>query len=332
MSLKTAKLATLSFFLTFFIASCDRAVIVDPFMPPDLDPRVFTHLDLGNPTNADENPANTENFLLKKTTYAISYNNTLRHANWVSWETNATYLGSAARTDDFAPDNSLPTGFVKVLPTDFFTTGFDRGHVLPSADRTFSLTENRETFLMTNMIPQAPLLNRESWNNLEQYCRDLVRSGYNIYVVAGAYGTGGDGTNGAATTVGNGVNVPARNYKIIVATKQTGVTKIAQDAIVIATDFPNSNDITNNRDWVRFITTPEEIEKDAKVSFFTGVSTTLRNDFRKRLYNIDDAQIKVETSCKKFDNRTLYVGTGGGCYYFTNGGNKSYVDRSLCDC
>jgi endonuclease G len=333
MSNSPRKLFILAFLLSLSILSCNRTVQVDSFVPPpEPEPRAFTHLDLGNPTKATEDPNNKDNFLLKKSTYAISYNNALRHANWVSWELNSTYLGSTGRTNSFAPDALLPMDFIQVRPDEFFTTGFDRGHVLPSADRTFNSTENRETFLMTNMLPQAPDLNRKSWNNLEQYCRDLVRSGYTLFVVAGAYGTGGDGSAGAASSVGDGVNVPQRNYKVIVATRETSVSKITNDAIVIATDFPNSNEVANKRDWVRFITTATDIEKDAKISLFTGLSTTLQNDFRKRLFAYEDARVSVDTPCKQFENRSLYVGKSGGCYYFTSGGNKSYVDRSLCDC
>lgn len=331
MSRKTAKLLTLSFFLTIFIASCDRSISIDPKIPINEDPRAFTHLDLGNPTNADENPNNKDNFLLKKSTFAMSYNNALRHANWVSWETNASYLGSSGRTNDFSPDSSLPTGFIKVQPDEFFTTGFDRGHIIPSADRTFNSTENRETFLMTNMIPQAPRLNRESWSNLEQYCRDYVELGYTLFIVAGTYGTGGDGSAGEADNIG-GVNVPKRNYKVIVATKGSNISSVNKDAVVIATDFPNSDKIVLKKDWVRFITTAAEIEKNARVKLFTGLSAQLQTDFKNRLFLINDAPLMIETSCKKLNGRELYVGQDGGCYYFTSGGNKTYVDRNLCDC
>lgn len=313
--------------VTFFAASCDRALQVGPFVPPT-DPRAFTHLDLGNPTNATTNP---DNFLMVKTTFALSYNNSLQHANWVSWETNATYLGTTDRTNDFAPDMALPMDFVRVQPNAFFTTGFDRGHILPSADRTFNTAENRETFLMTNMIPQAPGLNRSSWNNLEQYCREYVQSGYRLYIIAGAYGTGGDGSAGAAERLG-GVNVPKRNYKVIVATKAKTVENITRDAVVIATDFPNSELITQNRDWVRFITTAAEIEKNANINLFERLPASLQTDFKQRLFSADDAPIAVQTSCKRFNGRALYIGQDGGCFYLTAGGNKVYIDRKLCDC
>jgi hypothetical protein len=60
-------------------------------------------------------------------------------------------------------------GRYRVRPTDYAGAGFDRGHLCPSADRTSSAADNSATFLMSNMIPQAPNLNRNTWENLESY-------------------------------------------------------------------------------------------------------------------------------------------------------------------
>lgn len=313
--------------LTLSIFSCDKTIA-----DPRTDPRFFTHLDLGNPTGATADSMKTTNFLLKKLTYAVSYNNELKHANWVSWELNSTYLGSADRSDDFEPDKSLPKSFSIVSPSDYTNSGFDRGHVIPSADRTFSSVENQATFLMTNMLPQAPELNRKCWGNLEQFSRDLVRSGYTLFIVAGAYGTGGDGSKGMRIVLESGVHVPERNYKVIVATKKTSVSQLSEEAIIIATDFPNSNVTATKRDWVRFITTAEDIEKDANIKLFDALPKALQDDYKKRLFNPDDSPVTVNSNCKKLNGRELYVGRDGGCYYFTSGNKKTYVDRNLCDC
>ena len=54
-----------------------------------------------------------------------------------------------------------------------FGGGFDRGHIVPSADRTRDVATNSETFLMTNFIPQGSNNNQGPWNNMEQYLRSL---------------------------------------------------------------------------------------------------------------------------------------------------------------
>jgi endonuclease G len=63
--------------------------------------------------------------------------------------------------------------------------GYDRGHLAPSADRTRNEADNSSTFLMTNMMPQVPELNRGVWGDLEEYCRSLVQQGKELYIVAG---------------------------------------------------------------------------------------------------------------------------------------------------
>ena len=61
---------------------------------------------------------------------------------------------------------------------------------------------------MSNMVPQAPTLNREAWARLEAYCRTLVGQNYRLFIVAGAYGVGGKGSKGFATTLNGRVSVP----------------------------------------------------------------------------------------------------------------------------
>lgn len=297
---------------------------------PSADSKV--HLALGNPTNATNVLSNEDNFLLRKSQYVMSYNNSLHHANWVSWELSAKWIGPVDRSDDFRPDDQLPSSFYKVLSSDYTSSGFDRGHLCPSADRTRNQTDNSATFVMSNMIPQSPELNREAWANLESYCRRLSDNGYLLYIIAGAYGTGGDGSKGKASNLKNDVNVPARVYKVILATNKYSISDIDKNTIIIAADFPNSDEVVTKRDWVRFLTTPAEIEKNAKINLFDAIPSTLRSDFKERLFEYQDSEVPVETSCKLYNNRPLYIGTEGGCFYYKSSGSKSYVDKKLCDC
>ena len=83
-------------------------------------------------------------------------------------------------------------------------------------DRTNSVANNSATFLMTNMIPQAPNNNRITWEKLEAYSRSLLSQGNELYIICGVYGQVGTGSKGAASTIGHGVLVPAKTWKIIV--------------------------------------------------------------------------------------------------------------------
>jgi hypothetical protein len=68
------------------------------------------------------------------------------------------------------PDTSLPAGFLLARPNDYRNSGYDKGHLCPAADRSASREDMDATFLMTNIAPQAPALNRGPWEKLESYC------------------------------------------------------------------------------------------------------------------------------------------------------------------
>ena len=53
--------------------------------------------------------------------------------NWVSWHLSTAWKGAAPRCDCFSPDTTLPSGFYRVATTDYTNSGFDRGHICPSA-------------------------------------------------------------------------------------------------------------------------------------------------------------------------------------------------------
>lgn len=137
--------------------------------------------------------------------------------NWVSWHLDKGWLGTAPRQDDFRSDMSLPSGLYKVQATDYTGSGFDRGHNTPSADRTRTEEDNSATFLMTNMVPQAPENNQQTWANLESYWRKLAQEGNEFYIIMGNYGIGGSCSLGQKTTIADGkVTVPAKIWKVIV--------------------------------------------------------------------------------------------------------------------
>jgi endonuclease G, mitochondrial len=218
---------------------------------------------LGNPSAATTATTNLNNYLMVKPQYALSYNSAKGGANWVSWHLSSAWKGTAVRLDNFAPDLNLPTGFVRVATADYTNTGFDRGHQCPSDDRDGSATDNTATFLMTNMLPQAPNLNRVTWEALEAYCRTLLTAGNELYIIAGGYGSGGSGSNGGVTTtIANGkIAVPARCWKVIVVLPVgiTDVARINAATRVIAIDMPNQQTVSAYP-WGTYRTSVDAIE------------------------------------------------------------------------
>jgi endonuclease G len=216
---------------------------------------------LGNPSGATADPANATNYLLVKPQFTIGYNAGRGTPTWVSWHLNRAWMGSAPRQDDFRPDPALPRGFYAVTPRSYAGAGFDKGHNCPSADRTTDLDDNSATFLMTNMIPQAPNNNQHTWSSLEEYGRRLVSQGQEIYVLMGCYGKGGTGAKGFATTLDGGrVTVPARVWKVLVILPEGSddLRRIPTQARLLAIDTPNDNAVSP--DWSQYRVSVDAIE------------------------------------------------------------------------
>ncbi|HEX8853898.1 MAG TPA: DNA/RNA non-specific endonuclease, partial [Pyrinomonadaceae bacterium] len=209
---------------------------------PTPTPSTSVHLTLGNPSGAVADPASFSNYLMVKPQYALSYHRDLGTPVWTSWHLDSTWLGTTARQDDFRADTTLPAGWYQVQGTDYQGSGYDRGHMTPSADRTKTVADNSSTFLMTNMIPQLPANNQGPWASLESYCRTLAEQGNELYVVSGGYGTQG--------TIASGhVTVPSRTWKVIIVIPAgtNDAARVTTSTRTIAVIMPNSGTI--NSDW-----------------------------------------------------------------------------------
>ena len=250
--------------------------------PPDPSENLL----LGNPSGATTDPNNPFNYLLVKTQYVVSYHRDRGIPNWVSWHLDNSWIGSAARQNDFRPDPSLPAGWYQVTDNDYSGSGFDRGHHCPSGDRTNTTTDNSATFFMTNMMPQAAANNQGPWANLEVYARTLVGQGNEVYIVAGSTGTGGTGLNGFATTIANGhVTVPSTTWKIMVVLPagSNDLDRITKSTRVISVIMPNAQSIGINTPWQNFRVSVHQIEKLTGYSFFSNVRPMVRSLLKNKV-------------------------------------------------
>jgi endonuclease G len=252
-----------------FVLDNDNNGIACEMLPPvsaGIEPAVPSsdnvHLALGNPSNAGT--ANLNNYLIERAPYALAYNRDRGIANWVSWQLNADWLGNTERQNNFRQDGGLPTGAYQVTPNDYRNTGYDRGHIVPSGDRTRSVADNSATFLMSNVLPQNPDNNRGVWRELEEYSRDLVyQFDRQLYIVAGGYGT--------QTTLDEGrITVPSRLWKIIVVLNPgETIADISPETSLIAIDIPNRE--ARDVDWRTYQTTVDRIELATGYDFLSQI-------------------------------------------------------------
>jgi endonuclease G len=245
---------------------------------PTPTPTPNVHLTMGNPSNAVASTSQPNNYLMQKPQYSLSYGRDNGGPNWVSWHLDNSWLGSTPRQDDFRADTTLPSGWYRVQATDFSGSGFDRGHMCPSADRTITVTANSATFLMTNMIPQLPANNQGVWASLESYSRTLVSQGNELYIISGGHGLQHFIANGR-------VAVPAQTWKVIIALPvgSNDVSRVTTSTRTIAVVVPNSGSI--NSDWRTYRVSVDQIEAITGFNFFSNVSSGIQAVIEGRVDN-----------------------------------------------
>ncbi len=249
-------------------------------------PSTNVHLTMGNPSGATGNIAVPTNYLMEKPQYALAYHRDNGRPNWVSWHLDTSWLGSTPRQDDFRPDTTLPAGWYQVLATDFSGSGYDRGHMCPSGDRTSSVANNSATFLMTNMIPQAPTNNQQTWANLESYCRTLANAGNELYIISGGHGSIG-------TLAAGHVAIPANTWKVIMVIPNgtNDVSRVTSATRLIAVYLPNNNNVVS--DWRQYRVSVDTVESLTSLDFFSNVSPAIQTAIESVVDNqlIEDWEI-----------------------------------------
>ncbi|MBK9215013.1 MAG: DNA/RNA non-specific endonuclease [Chloracidobacterium sp.] len=231
-----------------------------------------SHLLFGNPSNATADPANTDNYLLTHGDLTMSYNNSRGTLNWIAWRTTAADLGKRRERPLFKPDMSLPPNFRRVQYYDYAGSGYDRGHMVPAADRFADEQKMADTFLMTNIVPQSPDLNQYPWNKFESYIRGTVRGRTDAYMIAGVYGEKG--------SIRGRITIPTNVWKVVVLLRP-GTSEITDATRIIAVDMPNENGIADVL-WQNYITTVRDIELRTGLDLFSNLPKELQDRVETR--------------------------------------------------
>jgi endonuclease G len=202
-----------------------------------------------------------------KRNFAMLYDKKNRLALWVAYPLSRDYLGNQKRSNAWAFDPAFPNQFQPHLSKGF-GRGLDRGHQLPSADRTKNRAENATTFYFTNMTAQASSMNQGVWVKLEIKVRNWAKSAGvdTMYVVTGAaIQTKTDSRiEYVKDNVGKQVAKPKYYYKAL-------AMKRGKEYYTIG--FKINNEPMNTKaDPNSYRTTVSELEKETGHTFFPGLS------------------------------------------------------------
>jgi endonuclease G len=229
---------------------------------------------------AFDNPK-LEDHVIARDQYVLSYNGEKNIPNWVSWNLIKADIGNASR-GAFEIDKALPKGFPKVAESVYTATGFDRGHMCPSKDRSDTEGNNDATFFMTNIIPQAPKNNQGAWERIESYWRDLAKKGNDLHIVCGPHGVGGERRLGRMDELSKGkihVTVPAKTWKVIMVLPK-GKTAPTTRTRMIAVIVPNDQSVTE--EWADYRVSVRDVEKLTGYQFFPGLASDVASAIKER--------------------------------------------------
>lgn len=212
---------------------------------------------------------NTGGQIVKHTAYTLQYNEEHEQADWVAYYLTRTRLyGGVSRTDDFREDPLVTTGSAQL--DDYKYTGYDRGHMAPAGDFTWSQNAMSESFFLSNMSPQRNSFNAGIWETLESQVRGWANTGNDtIFIATGPLLRAGLPKIGAR----NRLSVPEYYYKALMRKTTTGLYTIA-----FLMKHENSSQSLS-----KFAITVDSLERATGIDFFTKLPAETQADIESKI-------------------------------------------------
>ena len=230
----------------------------DAALPPVKSPAERSvNLQLGIPAESDQ--------VIDRSGFALGYSSSRRQALWVSYILTAEHLNApqVKRSNKFRPDPLLK--FTPVRPQQYDRTGFDRGHLAPASDMTYSRETMEQSFFMTNISPQLPACNRGIWKRIETQIRAWARQESQLYVVTGPVFSGE-----ARFMRDTDVHIPDAFYKVAL--------DLTPPMKMIAFIVPNR---ASKKPVRSFVVSVDEVEAVTGMNFFSNLDDRIEAELEK---------------------------------------------------
>ncbi len=217
--------------------------------------------------------------------YTHLYDTGMLTSLWTAYPLSSSYMGDLTRTSSWYYSPSIDEAYqVNVTSGSYNSSGFDysysRGHMCPNASRNGDETMQKQTFYVTNQVPQIQdSFNGGIWNSLEGAVQDLAKSNTSetLYVVTGVAfrKTGGSETiNYISPNKDSSQNVPIPNYfyKLVLRVKTSGDT--VTDASTVAFWFEHK---TYSDSYTNYTVSVDQVEEWTGFDFFVNLPDSVES-------------------------------------------------------
>jgi len=142
--------------------------------------------------------------------FTLVYRDDAGQAAWVAYVLTGRQVAAAnePRSNNFRPDQAVAGGTAG--DADYEGSGYDRGHLAPAEDLSYSRETMRASFLYSNVSPQLPAFNRGVWRRLEELVRFWATAYDSVFIV-----TGPVLQEGLRKIGPNHVALPLQFYKVV---------------------------------------------------------------------------------------------------------------------
>lgn len=164
---------------------------------------------------------------------------------------------------------------------DYAGSGFDKGHLVPCEDMSFSEQAMKETFYYSNCAPQTTELNRGEWKVVEELVREWAIDFGEAIIICGPV------FKPIMKKMGvHDIPVPDSYFKIITIHKENQYSSLA---------FIMPNSVNNLMAPINYTCTIDSIEKVTGLDFFAAFPDNLEEQFENRI-NVKDWNWKIHHS------------------------------------
>jgi len=206
-------------------------------------------------------PVASESYtLLENISYSVGYSDALENPLWVSYRLfKVEDPISHERPSRFSIDYRTVS---RVSHDDYTNSGYDRGHMAPNAsiDYCYGLTAQRETFLMSNICPQTPTLNRGIWASLEAYVRSCANTCDEVWVFTGPV------FDSIGEELASGVDIPDAFYKIV-------IDEVYGSPRVLSFLIPQ--DVASGSQFRDYLVSVDQIELETGINFLWTLADSI---------------------------------------------------------